>query len=208
MHSYLYNVCKIFREVYIPGKLEVERLRDSGCGNVHWCPEAYSSDIHTLNDYKGRFGLSFIGQQDNVIRTHCGLTRREMLVKLYERYGDDFLVARGFYGEAYTEIMNSRKLCIDIPISNNIGTRMFESSAMGVPVVREKNNVAGMDNFFKKDYNYFEFENIYDMYEQIDYILSMPDNEYYNLCMKVAESMEHQSYDHRIARVLGVLDDI
>jgi len=136
MHSFLLNVCRIFKEVYFPGKMEVARLKDAGFGNVHWCPESYSSYVHRHFDGL-RTGLTFIGQQDNVIRTAGGLTRRDYLTKIYDHYGDDFLVARGYYGHDYARIMNSKKLNIDIPISNNIGTRMFESTAMGVPAIRE-----------------------------------------------------------------------
>jgi len=68
----------------------------------------------------------------------------------------------------------------------------------------------GLDEFFKDGYNYFEFEpgNIPDLFDKIDYILSMDDEDYHDLSERLVKSMENQHYHARVGKTLGILEDV
>ena len=204
MFSYLYNLCRHMKASFITGKHDVKRMNAMGLSNVHWMPEAHSEKIHIFDDkfpIENRKGISFIGQVDNVIRDAGGLTREDYIKILKGHYGDDFVVYQGVYGDSYRQAMSKHKLTLDLPIAHNIGTRIFEASAMGVPVIRARNDSPGLDEFFIDRQNVLEFTpgNISEMLDKIDTSLVVPTVAYGVICGQIVKYSRRQSYAERLS---------
>lgn len=209
MFSYLYNLCRHMKASFITGRHDVQRMNAMGLQNVHWIPEGHSEKIHTFENesVEERKGISFIGQVDNVIRDAGGLTREDYVKILKLHYGDDFAVYTGMYGDLYRKCISKHRLTLDLPIAHNIGTRIFEASAMGVPTIRTRNDSPGLDEFFVDRINMIEFTpgNISEMLDKIDTALALSPMAYRSICEQIAEYSARQSYVNRLSWAMETL---
>jgi glycosyltransferase involved in cell wall biosynthesis len=119
------------------------------------------------------------------------------------------MYAQGFYGYDYRDIVTKSVINVDIPIANNIGTRLFESNAMGTPVMRIANEAPGFNEYFIDNENVFLIEpgDLKSLLMRIDMILSLgPGEKYNNQCKKIIDLSKDQSYTNRILYVLKDLE--
>jgi glycosyltransferase involved in cell wall biosynthesis len=188
---------------FITGKHDVQRMNAMGLQNVYWMPEGHSEKIHTFENesVKEREGVSFIGQVDNVIRDAGGLTREDYVKILKLHYGDDFAVYTGMYGDSYRKCISKHRITVDLPIAHNIGTRIFEASAMGVPIIRTRNDSPGLDEFFVDRINMIEFTpgNISEMLDKIDTVLALSPIMYRSICEQIVCYSSRQGYINRLS---------
>jgi glycosyltransferase involved in cell wall biosynthesis len=205
MFSHLYNLCRRFNRVYISGKEDVGRMYASGLLGVRWIPEAHCDRVHKVRVPKlVNHRIIFVGQIDQVIRDAGGMTRYDYLNLLSQKYKDKLLIIGNVYGNDYCKLVTESYVSLDLPIAHNIGTRLFESNAMGVVTLRADNKAPGFDDYFRDGVNVLLFEpgNIRQLCDKIDMILSMNVPEISGKGYEIAMMSKHQSYENRVAYIL------
>jgi len=205
MFSHLYNLCRRFNRVYISGRDDVDRIYASGLSGVRWCPEAHCNRVHKVRIPKPiNNRIIFVGQIDQVIRDAGGMTRYDYLKLLSQKYKDRLLIIGNVYGDDYCKLVTESYASLDLPIAHNIGTRLFESNAMGVVTLRADNGAPGFDDYFRDGVNVLLFEpgNIGQLCDKIDMILSMSVPEVSGKGYEIAMMSKHQSYEDRVKYIL------
>ena len=205
MFSHLYNLCRRFNRVYISGRDDVDRIYASGLSGVRWCPEAHCNRVHLPQIPKSiNNRIIFVGQIDQVIRDAGGMTRYDYLTLLSQKYKDKILIIGNVYGDDYCKLVIESYASLDLPIAHNIGTRLFESNAMGVVTLRADNGAPGFDDYFRDGVNVILFEpgNVKQLCDKIDMILSMSTPEVSGKGYEIALMSKYQSYENRVAYIL------
>lgn len=202
--SHFHNLQYIFKRMYISGKNDVGRMCANGACNIRWIPEAHCNEIHNIKwASKREKRLVFVGQIDAVIRDKGGMTRLDYVNKLSEIYKDRFMVCRNFYGKEYAKIVSNSYLNLDLPIAHNIGTRPFESQAMGTMCIRADNKASGFGDYFRDGENIMLFEpgDIRGLCHKVD--MYFEDREVETVIQdRLLDCSMYQSYENRIKYIL------
>jgi hypothetical protein len=126
---------------------EVQQLAAEGFKNVLYLPEAANPRIHhaTTLPHDRPHEIGYIGNPNGSLLRN-GYTKDEMRRAMKEASPTafDLKLDHGNEAEAfgtdYRDLLNSMRLCLDWPVSHNIGSRVFEASAAGCAVLRPDHN--------------------------------------------------------------------
>lgn len=139
--SYWEGMAKHFDYVALASKNVIETLQSTleNPRKFIWLPEACNPKVHRplgLPTQKHKVG--FIGNPCDIKRGEYSrydiqkfLCGRDDYFDLKMVYGLDF----NAYGDKYNQFLNMFPVCLDWPVANNLGTRIFEASAVGSAVL-------------------------------------------------------------------------
>lgn len=128
-HMYYRTFTNNFDRIFLASRIDAEKLNSEGYKNVSWLPEACNPRIHKDYDKHRKFDLGFIGK-GNADRIRNGRSKNDFIQWIKSSKFKTFF-DHDKWGEEYVEMMNTAKIVFDRPISHNVGTRVFESAAMG-----------------------------------------------------------------------------
>lgn len=128
--EYYKFLTRCFDRIYLASKQETETLNTQGYENVKWLPEACNPEIHKDMGIKRDIDVGIIGRRDGQRKRH-NLTKNDFLDWLKNNKEYKTLVKTDIWGQDYVDEMNRCKMVFDRVIAHNIGTRIFESAAMG-----------------------------------------------------------------------------
>ncbi len=196
---------RCFDKVLLASKVDVDALRMNGFLNVEWIPEACNPRIHRNLRLKRTTKLGFIGNLNDTIfrNNYC---KNDFLNYLKEGpYKLEHKMA--VYGKDYTIEQNKIQVMFDRPITYNIGTRLFESSAAGcVPLWAKVGYPNGIEELMEENVHYVSYN---DTLEDVDRVLDLLFNNPSQIdkLSKAAEKhvLNNHTYAHRVRDILGIV---
>jgi glycosyltransferase involved in cell wall biosynthesis len=201
----LYKILsKHFNMIFLASKIDVDALNYAGVENIIWIPEACNVQLHRDLDIPRIYDIGLVGRQNDTIKRN-GYTKTDFINFLINSKYKNFFKTE-IWGESYVSLMNQTTIAFDRTVKHNIGTRIFESAAMGcVPLWSESgiSNTNGMSTLMEPWVHYVPYmDTIESLSEVINFLLSHPD--------KIAEirtkAKEHvcsnHTYAHRAKDVL------
>lgn len=203
--SYYEPISTRFDTIYLASKIDAEKLNESGHRNVRWLPEACNPRIHKNSGDVRSIDIGFVGK-GNGERKRNGFTKNDFLKWLKES-SFKTIVTWDKWGESYVRIMNSSRVAFDRVIAHNVGTRVFESAAMGcVPLWADSgiSEQCGMSQLMKPWEHYVPYD---DTIESLENTLKdlFGKEEKFKRIAKQAEShvLSHHTYAHRAREVIS-----
>lgn len=118
-----------FDTLYLASKIDVNRINSEGINNVRWLPEACNPRVHKDLNLPRTVDIGFVGR-GNHERPRSGFTKDDFIAWI-KSSPYKTVVNQDVWGSDYVSIMNQAKLAFDRVIAHNVGTRIFESAAMG-----------------------------------------------------------------------------
>ena len=112
------------------------------------------------------FTIGYIGNpNDNLLRNGLSKDSLRLHMKASIPESIDLKIDGGHnataFGHDYCALLNSMKLCLDWPVSHNVGTRIFEASAAGCAVMRpvtDDDAVSGLLSVFTPWVHFIPYE--------------------------------------------------
>lgn len=204
--SYYESVSSRFDTVYLASKIDAEQLNQSGYENVKWLPEACNPRIHKDQGEQRSIDIGFVGK-GNGQRKRKGYSKDDFL-KWIDKSAYRTIITRDKWGEDYTEVMNSARIAFDRVIAHNVGTRVFESAAMGcVPLwadsgIREQ---CGMSQLMEPWKHYVPYaDTVEDLEKTLNLLFENKESSLDRIAAKAKEHvLKHHTYAHRAREVLS-----
>jgi hypothetical protein len=193
-----------FDKIFLASKIDTDFLNKAGIENIEWVPEACNPKIHMDKDLLRIYDIGIVGRHNEThIRNECSKT--DFINFLVNSKYKNFFKTE-IWGRPYVDLMNHTLLAFDRTISYNIGTRVFESAAMGcVPLWSESGitNANGMSLLMKPWIHYAPYmDTIKSLEETVDYLLSNPNKIKEIKNNAKTHVLEHHTYKNRVMGVL------
>lgn len=202
--EYFQKIATCFDTVYLASKIDVNTLNNRGYLNVQWLPEACNPRIHKDTEKQRIIDIGFVGK-GNGIRERNGYTKDDFLKWLDESSFQTY-ITRDRWGKAYAEIMTNVRIAFDRVIAHNVGTRVFESAAMGcVPLwadsgIRDK---CGMSELMEPWQHYVPYDDTIEGLEKVLKDLLKDETKLKQISQQAKKHvLNHHTYTHRVREVL------
>lgn len=193
-----------FNKIFLASKIDVDALNGSNIENVHWIPEAYNPRLHRDLNIPRVYKIGIVGRH-NETYLRSGYSKTDFLNFLISSGYENFFKTE-IWGEPYVELMNQTVLAFDRTIGHNIGTRIFESAAMGcVPLWSESgiSKANGLEQLMEPWVHYMPYKDTIDsLKEVIDYLFSHPDQISFIRANAKEHVLERHTYAHRVIEIL------
>lgn len=202
--DYYKGLCKYFNKICLASKIDVDKLVAEGFNNVKWIPEACNPRLHKDLNIHRNYEVGLVGRyNETYIRN--GYSKTDFISFLTTSKYKNFYKTE-IWGSSYVDLMNQVIVAFDRTISHNIGTRVFESSAMGcVPLWSESGiSIAnGMVSLMKPWKHYAPYTDTLDsLKEVIDELLSHPEKIEYIRNEAKKHVLANHTYAHRCIDIL------
>jgi hypothetical protein len=196
-----------FDKICLASKIDVENLKKMGVNNVVWVPEACNPKLHKDLNVPRTFDIGLVGRHNGTYLRN-GLSKTDFINFLAKSKYKNFFHTE-IWGQPYVDLMNQATLAFDRVITHNVGTRVFESAAMGcVPLWSDSgiSNVNGMDELMKAWVHYVPYADTTDsLVNVIDNLLQQPEKiEEIRLAAK-KHVLENHTYANRVLQILDEL---
>jgi len=188
---------KCFDKILLASKIDADTLQSQGVTNAFWIPEACNPRIHKNLHLPRTEKLGFIGNLNNTFRRN-GFTKNDF-IDHFKPYHKTHV-----WGNDYTAEQNKIRVMFDRPISHNIGTRVFESSAAGcVPLWSKAGFDNGIDELLYENFHYISYD---DTIQGLEKVLEDLDEAKMDRIAKAAEKhvLNNHTYAHRARQVLDL----
>lgn len=203
--DYFEKSTEAFDMVYLASKIDTTNMNLEGHENVKWLPEACNPRLHRNLGIDRNYDIGFVGK-GNGDRVRNGKTKDDFLGFLRNsKYTCD--MSHNCWGEGYAKFMNRANIAFDRVIAHNIGTRIFESAAMGcVPLWADigVSKECGIHELFKPGEHFMPYnDTIEDLERAIETLINNPD-----IMKSISEKAQKHvlakhTYAHRARSVLN-----
>lgn len=202
----LTGYAKSFSRVYLATKKEADSLKEKGHLTFKWLPEAYNPRVHTLNlSLERPMGIGYITNPSSK-PSRNGMCKNDYIHKLNSS-PYDFRHVREVFGERYAEEMHKYLFTLDWPVGTNVGTRMFEASAMGTVVIRSLPEIGkgnGIELNFKEGVHFIGFDDTLEgLLKALDFAMDESNSHTIEEMRRAAyDNVREQTYANRCIQVL------
>ena len=202
--DYYKQIAGHYDKICLASKIVVEELKNSGISNAMWVPEACNPRLHKDLGIERPYEIGLVGRHnDTYIRQ--GLSKSDF-IKFLETSKYKSFFKTEIWGNEYVNLMNQSILAFDRTITNNVGTRVFESAAMGcVPLWSDQgiSDQNGMSELMTPGLHYASYNDTIDgLIEVVDDILSHPDKAKFIIENAKKHVLTNHTYAHRAKQVL------
>ena len=193
-----------YDKIYLASKIDVDSSNKDGIKNIEWVPEACNPRLHTDLCLDRIYEVGLVGRHNDTYKRkeYC---KSDFISFLNTSKYTNFFKTE-IWGESYIRIMNQALLAFDRTISYNVGTRVFESAAMGcVPLWSESGvtNDNGMSSLMKPWLHYAPYMDTIDsLIDTINFLLSHPDKIEIIRANARQHVLDNHTYAHRAVQIL------
>lgn len=193
-----------FDTIYLASKIDVESLVEMGLENFKWLPEACNPRLHKNKGLERDVDIGFVGH-GNSNRIRNGKTKDAFLGWLQHSKHKEAL-NHDSWGESYVDFMNKAKIAFDRVIAHNVGTRVFESAAMGcVPLWADIGVLeeCGMSQLMEPGKHYVPYDDTTEGLDKVlDNLLSNPEKMEQIAKQAQEHVLANHTYAHRAKEVI------
>lgn len=188
----------IFDVSFIAQKEFVAQLLKDGIKNVHWLPLAFEPNLNTFSSSSKEYLISYVGS--NNISMH---PIRYQLIDSIKSNFENCYFGRAIPNEM-SNIYAKSFMVFNKSVNNDINMRYFEAMGEGAVLLTDKSINNGVEELFKKDIHFFEYNNAIDLIELIN---SLKNNQEKLLEVgKVAKKniLKFHTYQNRVESIIQI----
>lgn len=184
--------------VFCAQKDYVERLRNDGASNVHFCPLASDPQLHFTPGLSRDYEVGFVGKLGPPRLRRAQTLSRVLTTFSTNDYGSWHSPKE--MGLAYSR----SKVVINASINGDLNMRVFEAMAAGAALVTDRVS-NGFGDLFQEEEHYLGYDTPDEAVAQVRRLLA--DDQLRQAVAKAAQSsvLAAHTYRHRMAFILDVL---
>jgi len=206
--DYYKQIYTNYDKLCIASKVIVEELKNNGVPNAMWVPEACNPIIHKDLGLNRPYEIGLVGRH-NETYVRQKLSKSDFINYLETSKYKNFFKTE-IWGNEYVNLMNQSILAFDRVISHNIGTRVFESAAMGcVPLWADSgiSHINGMEELMTAGVHYASYNDTIDgLIEVVDDLLSNPEKAKLIASEAKKHVLANHTYANRAKQILESFD--
>jgi hypothetical protein len=196
-----------FNKVCLASKIDVENLNKLGVNNAIWVPEACNPRLHKDLGLPRTFDIGLVGRHNGTYLRN-GASKTDFINFLSKSTYKNFFHTE-LWGKPYVELMNEAVIAFDRTISHNVGTRVFESAAMGcVPLWSDTGISAlnGMNELMQDGVHYVSYADTTESITNVvDKLLQDPNRIEQIRTAAKKHVLENHTYANRVVSILNSL---
>lgn len=173
-HEFYKKLSPFYDRMCLASKIDVDKLTQDGVTNAVWVPEACNPRLHIDKKVPRKYEVGFVGRHNETYKRE-GLCKSDFINFIINSKYRNFFKTE-IWGKPYVDLMNQALISFDRAISYNIGTRVFESAAMGcVPLWSESgiSDFNGMNALLTPWKHYVPYnDTIEDLVKVVDSLIS------------------------------------
>jgi hypothetical protein len=202
--DYYKSLCSYFDWICLASKIDTDKLIKERFNNVVWIPEACNPRLHKDLGLDRIYDIGLVGRH-NETYIREGYSKTDFINFLSTSKYKNFFKTE-VWGKSYVDLMNQTILAFDRAVSHNVGTRVFESAAMGcLPLWSEfgVSNLNGMSSLMKPWQHYIPYtDTIESLVQTVDILLSNKKDIEYLRNEAKNHVLENHTYAHRCIDIL------
>lgn len=199
METWLEGYVRLFDYIFCAQKNFCLSLRRKGIKNVYWIPLAHDPKIHKDYNLKRSYGLGFVGNI-NVFQNPRRFLFLQILSVLFK-----IKVLENVYFQKMSIFYSRCKISFNIPVTNDLNARVFETMAAGSMLVTPANQI-GILEIFKDKKHLVTYTNIFDLISKVRFYLSA-ENERQSISKAGQGAVKkHHSYIHRVTKMISTVN--
>ena len=194
------RISRLFDVSFVAQKQYVDRLRADGIRSVFWLPLGFDGSIVPEEPLERIYDVSFVGSNNPVVHPE----RAEYLNQISSNFPNHLFVNNATpieMGKIYAQ----SKIVFNKSVNNDLNMRYFEALGAGACLVTDPIYGNGVDEIFKKEEDFFLYEDVNSLVRVIQNLLSSP-----NLVEQVSKSVKkkiakNHTYNHRATQLLETI---
>ena len=190
------EIAKFFDITFLAQKEYIKYFFEKGLINTFWLPLAYDSSMAPKHKLERIYDIAYVGSTNKDMHP----LRFKLIEKLKNEFPNSYFGTAS--GEEMYKIYSQSKIVFNKSVNNDINMRYFEAMGSGAMLLTDGVINNGMEDIFKKDRHYIEYDelNIIDLAK--NYLNNSKDESH----MLEAFILQNHTYDIRALNVLEIVE--